>query len=136
MNTSGQVLGMDTAASAGFSFQSNDQSSGSQGYAIPINTALNIAKAIEAGSSSTTVHIGETAFLGVEISPSGNSLGSGGGGFFGGNCGKNPAVIGRRRLRRGQSGVTDGPARRPAWPRAAPVTPRSGGNSISFRPTH
>ena len=73
VNTSGQVLGMDTAASAGFSFQSNDQSSGTQGYAIPINTALNIARAIEAGSSSTTVHIGETAFLGVEISPSGNS---------------------------------------------------------------
>ncbi len=84
VNTSGQVLGMDTAASAGFSFQSNSQSSGTQGYAIPINTALDIARAIEAGSSSTTVHIGETAFLGVEVNPSGGSSGSGGGGGFGG----------------------------------------------------
>ena len=92
VNTSGQVLGMDTAASAGFSFQSNGQSSGTQGYAIPINTALNIARAIEAGSSSTTIHIGETAFLGVEISPSGSSSGGSGGGFgsvFGGNSGRN-----------------------------------------------
>ena len=98
VNTSGQVLGVDTAASAGFSFQSNDQSGGSQGFAIPINTALSIARAIEAGSASSTVHIGQTAFLGVEINPSagGNSAnngnsgsGSGGGfgGFFGGNSG-------------------------------------------------
>jgi S1-C subfamily serine protease len=91
VNTSGQVLGMDTAASAGTTFQNNDSSSGSQGYAIPINTALSIARAIEAGSSSSTVHIGETAFLGVEINPSGSSSGgsgnSGGFGSFGGNSG-------------------------------------------------
>ena len=73
VNTSGQVLGVDTAASAGFSFQYNGQSSGNQGFAIPINTALSIARAIEAGNASSTVHIGETAFLGVEISPSGSA---------------------------------------------------------------
>ena len=72
VDTSGQVLGVDTAASAGFSFQSNDQSQGTQGFAIPINTALSIARAIEAGAGSSTVHIGETAFLGVEISPVGH----------------------------------------------------------------
>ena len=44
VDTSGDVLGIDTAASAGFSFQSNDQSSGNQGYAIPIDTALSIAR--------------------------------------------------------------------------------------------
>ena len=49
VDTSGDVIGIDTAASAGFSFQSNDQSSGTQGFAIPINTALAIAKSIEAG---------------------------------------------------------------------------------------
>ena len=95
VDTSGNVLGIDTAASAGFSFQSNDQSSGNQGYAIPIDTALTLARAIEAGSASTTVHIGETAFLGVEINASdsgsgdsGNTgSGSGFGGFFGGNSG-------------------------------------------------
>jgi S1-C subfamily serine protease len=93
VNTSGQVLGVDTAASAGFSFQSNDQSSGTQGFAIPINTALSIARQIEAGNASSTVHIGTTAFLGVEVSPPGSSSsgsgnnGGGFGGLFGGNSG-------------------------------------------------
>ncbi len=40
VDTSGQVLGVDTAASDGYSFQYNGQSSGNQGFAIPINTAL------------------------------------------------------------------------------------------------
>src|SRR5262249_32923529 len=44
------------------------QSSGSQGFAIPINTALRIEKAIVAGRSSDTIHIGATALIGVEIS--------------------------------------------------------------------
>jgi S1-C subfamily serine protease len=92
VNTSGQVVGVDTAASAGFSFQTNGQSQGTQGFAIPINTALSIARQIEAGNSSSAVHIGETAFLGVEVNPQGSSAsgnsGSGGfGSFFGGNSG-------------------------------------------------
>ena len=93
VNTSGQVLGVDTAASAGYSFQYNGQSSGTQGFAIPINTALSIAKAIQAGNASSTVHIGETAFLGVEINAAGSGSGSGSGGdggfggLFGGNSG-------------------------------------------------
>jgi S1-C subfamily serine protease len=114
VNTSGQVLGMDTAASAGFSFQSNSQSSGSQGYAIPIDTALNIARGIEAGSSSTTVHIGETAFLGVEISPTGSSSGNSGGGFgggfgsgFGGNSGNTGSSVAGASI---AGVVTNGPA--------------------------
>ena len=40
---------MDTAASSNFSFQS----SGSQGFAIPIDTALGIASKIVAGQGST-----------------------------------------------------------------------------------
>jgi S1-C subfamily serine protease len=96
VNSSGQVLGMDTAASAGFSFQTNGGGQGNQGFAIPINTALSLAKSIEAGNGSSTVHIGATAFLGVEVSPSGSTsspgsgTGNGGGGFggiFGGNTG-------------------------------------------------
>jgi S1-C subfamily serine protease len=63
VNTSGKVLGMDTAASAGFSFQT----SGTQGYAIPINTALGIARQIVKRHSSATVHIGATGFLGVGV---------------------------------------------------------------------
>jgi S1-C subfamily serine protease len=83
VNDHGQVIGIDTAASSGYQFGGggfggggfgNSGSSGSsgtgsttQGYAIPINTALSIAKQIEAGQASSTVHIGATAFLGLEI---------------------------------------------------------------------
>ena len=84
VDTSGDVLGIDTAASAGFSFQPSGQSSGNQGYAIPINEAIAIAKQIEAGTSSSTVHIGATAFLGVEVAQSTcNSSSTGGGSGFG-----------------------------------------------------
>ncbi len=89
VNTSGQVLGMDTAASTdGTSSQSSAQStsgtvsSGTQAYAIPIDKALSLAKQIEAGTASTTVHIGATAFLGVEVEST--DAGSSGTGSFGG----------------------------------------------------
>ena len=76
---------MDTAASAGFSFQSSGQSSGNQGYAIPINEATSIANEIESGDTSSTVHIGATGFLGIEVASSSAQSGSGdfGGGFGG-----------------------------------------------------
>ena len=64
VNTSGQVLGIDTAGSESYSLQGSS-SSGGDGYAIPINTAISIAQQIEAGQSSSTVHVGTTAFLGV-----------------------------------------------------------------------
>ncbi|HEX4733470.1 MAG TPA: trypsin-like peptidase domain-containing protein [Thermoleophilaceae bacterium] len=64
LNAAGKVIGMDTAASASFGFQ--DVSSG-DGYAIPINQAVTIAKRIESGKASTTVHVGDTAFLGIEV---------------------------------------------------------------------
>ena len=78
---------MDTAASTGSAFQD----SGTQAYAIPIATALSIAKQIEAGHASTTVHIGATGFLGVSVQDSGSTGGSsangGLGGAFGGSFG-------------------------------------------------
>ena len=67
VDSSGQVIAMDTAASAGFSYSTGGQSSGYQSYAIPINEAISIAKEIEAGTSTSTIHIGTTGFLGVEI---------------------------------------------------------------------
>jgi S1-C subfamily serine protease len=76
VNSAGQVIGMDTAASSGFSFQSTGQSSGYAGYAIPIGEAITLAKQIEAGSSSSTVHIGTTAFLGVEIDAAAEGYGN------------------------------------------------------------
>ena len=76
VNSAGQVIGMDTAASSGTSFQSAQESSGYQGYAIPIGEATTLAKEIEAGDSSSTVHIGTTAFLGVEIQAAGDGYGN------------------------------------------------------------
>jgi S1-C subfamily serine protease len=76
VNGSGQVVGMDTAAnssSSGF----GGYSAATTGFAIPINTAISIAHSINAGQASSTVHIGPTAFLGVEIATTqqGNSQG-------------------------------------------------------------
>ena len=69
VNSSGKVIGMDTAASAGFSFELGSAST--QGFSIPINTALKIAAEITEGHSSSTVHVGPTAFLGVGVASSG-----------------------------------------------------------------
>jgi S1-C subfamily serine protease len=79
VDTAGEVIGIDTAASQGFSFQS----SGNQGFAIPINEAVAIAHQIESGHGSTTTHVGATAFLGVGLSSSSNQGSSGG--YFGGS---------------------------------------------------
>ncbi len=46
-----------------------------QAYSIPINEALTVAKQIVAGQASSTVHIGSTAFLGIEVSTAGSSTG-------------------------------------------------------------
>jgi S1-C subfamily serine protease len=135
VNTSGDVLGLDTAASAGTSFQYNGQSSsGTQGFAIPIDTALSIAKTIEAGSGSSTVHIGETAFLGVEINAESSSSGDGGGGGFGGFFGGNSGSTGNTGSTASgasvASTVTNGPAQE-AGLAAGDVITSLGGTTIS-----
>jgi S1-C subfamily serine protease len=66
VNSSGHVIAVDTAASAGFSFLSGGEPAGIRGFAIPINEATTIANEIESGISSSTIHIGTTGFLGVE----------------------------------------------------------------------
>ena len=89
VNAYGQVIGMDTAASSSYTFQSQS-SSAEQAYAIPINDAVSIAHQIEAGTTSGDVHIGATAFLGIQIAPSdGASSGFGG---FGGQTGSGGGV--------------------------------------------
>ena len=88
VNSFGQVIGMNTAASSGTQFQSESGQSAAQAYAIPIDNAETIAKQVEAGQGSSTVHIGATAFLGIETdgsnSGSGSGSGSGDSGGFGG----------------------------------------------------
>jgi S1-C subfamily serine protease len=59
-NDSGQVVGIDTAASSGTATVT--------GYAIPISTATRIAGEIAAGSTSSGITLGLPAFLGVEVS--------------------------------------------------------------------
>ena len=84
VNSYGQVIGMDTAAGSNYQLQ-GQSSTATQAYAIPIDDALSIAKQIESGTTSADVHIGATAFLGLEIGSS-SSSGNGSGGFdpFGG----------------------------------------------------
>ena len=84
VNSYGQVIGMNTAASSGTQFQSASSQSAVQAYAIPIDNAETIAKQIEAGQGSSTVHIGATAFLGIESDGSGSGSSSGDSGGFGG----------------------------------------------------
>ncbi|HLI43306.1 MAG TPA: trypsin-like peptidase domain-containing protein [Acidimicrobiales bacterium] len=83
VTTSGAVVGMDTAGSGSFQLPTSGEAS--QGFAVPIDTAMSVARQIEAHRASATVHVGPTAFLGVQIS-------SGGGGFFG--SGSNSSVPG------------------------------------------
>jgi S1-C subfamily serine protease len=68
LDARGRVIGMNAAASVGFAFQSRGD-----GYAIPINRVLSLAKQITAGRSSATVHIGSTPFLGLSV-PTGNDV--------------------------------------------------------------
>jgi S1-C subfamily serine protease len=70
VNTAGQVIGIDTAASNTMQFQQAQQT---DAFAIPINDALAIGNQIEAGHASSTVHIGPTGFLGVEVESADNA---------------------------------------------------------------
>jgi S1-C subfamily serine protease len=69
--SSDKVIGMDTAASASGAIQTAT----AQGYAIPIGKAVSVAKAIENGEASSTIHLGYPAFLGIEVSTSRFGLG-------------------------------------------------------------
>ncbi|HVB05526.1 MAG TPA: trypsin-like peptidase domain-containing protein [Acidimicrobiales bacterium] len=91
VNSSGQVIGMDTAGSTNSNFGGFGSTMITQGFAIPINTAVALADKIVAGKRTAAIHIGKTAFLGVELGGTGTpSAGNGGGsanpfGGFGGN---------------------------------------------------
>ena len=57
-DASNHVLGIVTAGSS---------SGAPRGFAIPLKQALLIARKIESGTSSATIHVGSTAFLGIEL---------------------------------------------------------------------
>jgi S1-C subfamily serine protease len=65
VNRSGQVVGIDTAASATRRFSSVGDS---VGFAIPIDRAMALVAQIQAGQASATVHLGVPGLLGVVMS--------------------------------------------------------------------
>lgn len=74
VNANGEVVGMDTAASAGrFSQDSNS----TVAFAIPIEKALSIVHQIQSGDESDGVHIGARAVLGIEVQRDNSSDNSG-----------------------------------------------------------
>lgn len=76
-NTAGAVVGIDTAASATQDFHFSGGTGQTQGFAIPIDQAITIADQIDRGQASASVHIGATAFVGVEVSSDDNAAAQG-----------------------------------------------------------
>lgn len=76
LNTGGKVIGINTAASAGVSTKDTEPKKDHRGYAIPSDRALEIARQIQRGEASSTVHIGRTAMLGVRVRSNGRSPGA------------------------------------------------------------
>ena len=78
-DTTGHVVAITTAASAG-----NIPNGGTtDGYAIPIDDALTVAHQIESGHGTTTVHIGASPFLGIQLRGATRGFGGGGSGGSG-----------------------------------------------------
>ncbi len=73
VNSTGHVIGMDTAASA-----SRRRTAPSRvGYAIPIARALDIGRQIQAGKGSATIHVGDRAILGIQVTATDSVSGQG-----------------------------------------------------------
>ncbi len=70
VNSSGQVVGMNAAATLNFKVDGQSTPAG-EGFAIPINRALGIVNQIRSGVSTPNVHIGPSAMLGIGISAGG-----------------------------------------------------------------
>ena len=73
VDSAGRVIGVNTAASSTLS----PSGQSGRGFAVPITTATAVATQIQHGQASATVHIGPTAFLGVELGAPATATGSG-----------------------------------------------------------
>ncbi|MDA8437172.1 MAG: trypsin-like peptidase domain-containing protein [Actinomycetales bacterium] len=75
-SSDGKVIGIITAGSVGPSTTRDGAVRTTDGYAVPINQALAIAQDIRDGKASSTVHIGASAFLGIQVagSPTGTGI--------------------------------------------------------------
>ena len=90
VDTSGQVIGVNTAGSRSNGDPFGRSSGNDVGFAVPVDTAKAIVSQIQRQEPSSTVHIGATAFLGVELD---GSAGQGFGGL-GGSTGAGAPVAG------------------------------------------
>lgn len=64
VNSAGQVVGVTVAATLTYGLSGVR---GGEGFAIPIDRAMGIANQIRAGSPSPSIHLGDSAFIGVAI---------------------------------------------------------------------
>lgn len=64
VNGAGQVIGVTVAATLTYGMSGVR---GGEGFAIPIDRAMAIANQIRAGAPSPTIHLGDSAFIGVGI---------------------------------------------------------------------
>jgi len=90
-NAAGQVIGMDVAASQ---VQQLNGTQTTAGYAIPINSALQIARQIAAGQASADVQIGLPPFMGVSIADASAGCPTSGFGASGGVASSGAVICG------------------------------------------
>ena len=64
VNSAGQVVGVNVAATLTYRMGGV---TGGEGFAIPIDRAMAIANQIRAGAASRSIHLGDTAFIGIGI---------------------------------------------------------------------
>jgi S1-C subfamily serine protease len=67
VNSSGQVIGMNTAAATGGQSGFNASSGSQIGFAIPIATAVQVVGAMRSGVATESIHIGASPLLGVQV---------------------------------------------------------------------
>jgi S1-C subfamily serine protease len=72
VDASGKVVGMNTAASV-----RQRDASRAVGFAVPMDTALNVVRQIRSGQSSATVHVGPRALLGIVLQDGRRAAGTG-----------------------------------------------------------
>jgi S1-C subfamily serine protease len=68
LDSKGRVIGVDAAGSSTYLYQASD------GFAIPINKAISLVRQMEAGTATSLVHIGKTAFLGLTVNETSSGL--------------------------------------------------------------
>jgi S1-C subfamily serine protease len=67
VDSQGAVIGMITAGSSSGTSSSGSTRTANTGFAIPINTALDIVTQIRSGNGGPTIFLGQPGFLGVQV---------------------------------------------------------------------